>query len=574
MSDQSGRFQIEAINAAIAGKFGGDNCQSVAHLMRVPGTYNYPTPAKRKRGRTVTKAKMLRADTGNTVSQAQMLSAFPPVEGRKADRPEVEVGEFKPETADTLGLSPFSDIRNLIEEPEGEDRSKDAYWLAHLMLREGFTEEQVIGVLMNPDNPVAAHCVENDSPMRAATRSLSAAKRKLAEKSARNDADGGSGSNPSDNAANASAQGNARAAAQFSLTAAGSLSGVAPGQREFIIAKLAPAGLVTLFTAPGGAGKSHTALYLATCAAMGTPAYGLKTSQAVSIYITCEDNEEENHRRLIGAINAANVSLEGIGERLYLASLVSMRHKGLVRIDERSNRLSVLPLFEVIREHIANTGARFVVLDNVAHFFEGNENVRAHVAAFIGLLNALALELDAAIILIGHPNKAGDSYSGSTAFQNQVRSHFHLEVDGDDPDVRLLKLAKANYARLEEPLRLRWHRGAFRLEAEVPASERSSVARNEREERLFLDCLNARNAAKQPVSMHPQASASYAPTLFARMGEADGLTVEQLTGAMQRLLATGVIEQVELDYERPGSKGHKASGLKQMREVGVSDEPF
>ena len=281
-----------------------------------------------------------------------------------------------------------------------------------------------------------------------------------------------------------------------------------------------------------------------------------------------------NHRRLIGAINAANVSLEGIGERLYLASLVSMRHKGLVRIDERSNRLSVLPLFEVIREHIANTGARFVVLDNVAHFFEGNENVRAHVAAFIGLLNALALEMDAAIILIGHPNKAGDSYSGSTAFQNQVRSHFHLEVDGDDPDVRLLKLAKANYARLEEPLRLRWHRGAFRLEAEVPASERSSVARNEREERLFLECLNARNADERPVSKYPSSPSNYAPKQFALMPQADGLTVEQFTDAMERLLATGVIEHVELDYERPGTKGHKAVGLKQIREVGVSDEPF
>ena len=77
-----------------------------------------------------------------------------------------------------------------------------------------------------------------------------------------------------------------------------------------------------------------------------------------------------------------------------------------------------------------------------------NASIRAHVAGFIGLLNSLALETGAAIILISHPNKAGDSFSGSTAFQNQVRSHFHLEVDANDPDARTLKLMKANYARL------------------------------------------------------------------------------------------------------------------------------
>ena len=358
------------------------------------------------------------------------------------------------------------------------------------------------------------------------------------------------------------------------MVSAGSLSGEAPPPREFIVHKLAPAGLVTMFTAPGGGGKSHISLFLAICAALGIPAYGLATVQTTALYFTCEDDEAENLRRLIRAANAANASLDRIGDKLFLSSLVALRDKGLVRIDQNSHKMTVLPLFEVIRQHILDTGARFVVLDNVAHFFEGNENVRAHVAGFIGLLNSLALETGAAIILISHPNKAGDSFSGSTAFQNQVRSHIHLEVDPDDPDARLLKIAKANYARLEEPLRLRWHRGAFRLEAEIPAGENSATAREQHDDQRFLECLAARNADKRPVSKHIQARDSYAPKAFALLPAAGDITAERFAEAMERLLARGLIAQVGLDYDKPNSPGHKADGLKQIRQVEVSDEPF
>ncbi len=237
--------------------------------------------------------------------------------------------------------------------------------------------------------------------------------------------------------------------------------------------------------------------------------------------------------------------------------------------------MSVLPLFHELRATILKIGARLVVLDNVAHLFEGNENIRAQVAAFIGLLNALALETQCAILLISHPNKAGDSFSGSTAFQNQVRSHIHMEIDDKDPDVRRIKLAKANYARLEEPLRLRWHRGAFRLEASIPPNELNRSARHRREEAQFLTCLALRNAAKLPVSKHPQAGKTFAPKVFAAMPESNGLTLQQFAGAMARLLAAGTIAQTALDYDKPGSPGHKAEGLLQLKEPEeADDEPF
>ena len=155
-----------------------------------------------------------------------------------------------------------------------------------------------------------------------------------------------------------------------------------------------------------------------------------------------------------------------------------------------------------------------------------------------------------------------------------MRSHFHLEVDPNDPDARTLKLMKANYARLEEPLRLRWHKGAFRLEGTIPAGESSATTRERHEEQLFLECLAARNAAERPVSMHAAAAKSFAPREFAKMPQAKGMTADQFELAMNRLLDRGIIAQVELDFAKPGSPGHKAIGLKQIVIVEASDEPF
>jgi RecA-family ATPase len=360
----------------------------------------------------------------------------------------------------------------------------------------------------------------------------------------------------------------------LALIDAGALAGVEVEPREFVVSRLVPAALLSLFTAPGGGGKSYISLNLAASVAIGAMAYGLTTIQAPTIYITAEDDDDENHRRLIGVANALGESISSFSGKLYLLSLVARTEKGLARFDP-DNRMTVLPLFHELRVTIQQTGARLMVLDNVAHLFEGNENHRAQVAAFIGLLNALALETQCAIILISHPNKAGDSFSGSTAFQNQVRSHIHMEIDEKDPDVRRIKLAKANYARLEEPLRLRWHRGAFRLEASIPPNELNRSARHKREAAQFLACLALRNAAQLPVSMHPQAARTYAPKVFAGMPEGKGLRVQQYAVAMARLLAAGTIAQSKLDYSKPGSAGHKAEGLLQLKEPEeCDDEPF
>src|SRR3546814_3480150 len=78
------------------------------------------------------------------------------------------------------------------------------------------------------------------------------------------------------------------------------------------------------------------------------------------------------------------------------------------------------------------------------------------------MLNNLASEIDGSVLFLGHPNKAGQDFSGSTAWENQVRSRLFMEVPKDeegnapDPDARVLVRGKANYARNGERVTFRW----------------------------------------------------------------------------------------------------------------------
>ena len=90
----------------------------------------------------------------------------------------------------------------------------------------------------------------------------------------------------------------------------------------------------------------------------------------------------------------------------------------------------------------------------------GNENYRFQVRSFINLLRRWAMEMDGGVIITAHPSNFGLSQgtgiSGSTAWNNSVRSRIYLTKPKDDVDdfgeqedtnERILKLMKNNYGR-------------------------------------------------------------------------------------------------------------------------------
>jgi KaiC/GvpD/RAD55 family RecA-like ATPase len=329
------------------------------------------------------------------------------------------------------------------------------------------------------------------------------------------------------------------------------LKGEAPPPRDWVLEGLIPEGEITLFTGPGGAGKSLLAQQLATCVAAEIPFLGKKTGRLEDcgnavLYVTAEDDETELDRRQ-RAINAA-VGAPDLDERLYLSSIRGRQGNELATFD-RDGTLEKGDTFKLLSRSIIATGAQFVILDNVAHLFAGNENDRGQVTRFVNLLYSLVRTYGVTILLIGHPNKSGDNYSGSTAWLNAVRSQIHLDRIEDehgnclDPDARVLTLAKANYSRLGQRLEFRWHNFAFWRDEDLPRDMQAEIAQAARangENAAFLRCLAAATARKKAISENP--GANYFGSVFPKMPEGKGYGKDAFDRAFHRLLAIGEIE--------------------------------
>jgi hypothetical protein len=240
--------------------------------------------------------------------------------------------------------------------------------------------------------------------------------------------------------------------------------------------------------------------------------------------------------------------MASLAGKLHLTSLRGALDTHLCTF-ESDGTLLRQPAYNRIEEMIKATGAKLVFLDNVAHLFTGNENDRGQVTRFINLLNRLAGNTGAAILLIAHPNKSGDTYSGSTAWLNAVRSQVTLDLLRDDDgaildaDARVLSTGKANYSRLGEAVRFRWHKWAFIREEDLPDDTRveiAQVAKANEENAAFLKCLKSATANKRAVSHNP--SPSYFANIFPAMPEGKRFKKDAYLRAFERLLTTGEIE--------------------------------
>jgi RecA-family ATPase len=174
-------------------------------------------------------------------------------------------------------------------------------------------------------------------------------------------------------------------------------------------------------------------------------------------------------------------------------------------------------------------------------FYAANENSRPEARQFIGLLRRLAIDFDLTVLLLAHPSltglNSGSGTSGSTAWSNSVRSRLYLErrKDGDgqepDPDLRVLRLKKANYARAGAEIGLRWQAGRFNLDG--PAGGFDKLAADAKADAIFLELVARFEREGRDVSASP--SPSYAPKVFAEHPDAKGLTARALRAAMDRL---------------------------------------
>jgi RecA-family ATPase len=320
-------------------------------------------------------------------------------------------------------------------------------------------------------------------------------------------------------------------------------AGMPAPRREFQVQGLIPARAVTLLFGDGGTGKSLVGLQLAAATVWRSQWLGLPVVGGSAVYFSAEDDRDELHRRLIDIARNEGRSIEEL-DSLHLVPLAGQ--DAILALTQKSGLSALIrtPLFESLERAISEISPALVVIDTLADVFGGEENNRAHARYFIRLLSGIAIKRSTAILVLAHPSldglKSGRGTSGSTAWNNSVRSRLYLDHNKDahsqeaDPDVRVLRIMKANYAPIGGEIRLRWFQGVYILDTPSgtsPAWTRQAAEQNS--DIVFLQLVEAYRRDGRNVSS--STGPNYAPVIFSRDHRAAGVSKKALEAAMNRL---------------------------------------
>lgn len=323
---------------------------------------------------------------------------------------------------------------------------------------------------------------------------------------------------------------------------AASLKGRPVPPRQWLVHGLVPQKTVTLFSGDGGTGKSLLALQLAVAVAAQTAWLRNPVTPGRVIFLSAEDDDDELHRRLDDILRAEGRNYDDVSG-LTLRSLAG--EDALLAVDTQL-ALMQSALFDELDQRAADEGPALVVIDTLADVYPSNENDRAKVRQFVGILRGLAIKRTCAVLLLGHPSltglNSGTGTSGSTAWNNSVRSRLYLSRITDngfepDPDARVLSTKKANYGRTGGEINLKWTGGIFVAEAQPTCID--ALAAGARGERVFLKLLDTLTAQGRYVSANP--GPTYAPSQFARHPDAEGCIKTAFAAAMNTLFGRGEI---------------------------------
>jgi hypothetical protein len=259
------------------------------------------------------------------------------------------------------------------------------------------------------------------------------------------------------------------------------------------------------------------------------------------LYLGAEDEAEEFHRRLEDICAAHD---RDIGDLADLRILPLADQDALLSTPDKDGGMMPTGLFNRVDRFVKEWQPRLVVLDTAADLFGGDEVKRSQVRHFVAMLRKMAIERDCAVLLLAHPSIAGmasgSGYSGSTAWNNSVRSRLYLT--SGEGDVRILKTVKSNYGKIGDEMQIEWCEGAFVLHDPSKPGIADGIL-NGHTDKKFVAVLSKLNRTGQRPS--PNKSPSYAPKMIQKHPDARGTKLRDLEMAMQRLLETGEIKVVQ-----------------------------
>jgi RecA-family ATPase len=236
-----------------------------------------------------------------------------------------------------------------------------------------------------------------------------------------------------------------------------------PPARDWMVEGCFVKGTVALVAGDGGIGKSLIMQQLATCAVLGRPWLGLTVQPGRALYLGCEDDGDEIHRRQ-WAINRSlgRDMADVLDAGLDLIPRVGMDNV-LMRLERRDWKMTRTSLMDKLTVRCRRTGIQYVVIDTATQTFAGNQNDENQVVAYVNEFRRLAVAIQGVVIFTKHPSMSGRALgtgeSGNVAWNNSVRARLYLH------EHKALGLVldgmKANYGPKLKPVPLKWDHGVF-----------------------------------------------------------------------------------------------------------------
>ncbi len=183
---------------------------------------------------------------------------------------------------------------------------------------------------------------------------------------------------------------------------------------------------VTVLHGDGGTGKSILAGHLARAITTGGTCLGRPTTIGNVVIVDAENHLAEISRRL-HALDFAHAPEDRVN--YYRASDPILGSPDKVDVDL---------LTQVLEIHEANA----CILDSQRGVWAGDEKEAIEIRPLYRALQAMAEQLDCAVILIHHDRRMG-GYSGSSDIHNAADTRLHLERPDPDKPERILHHAKA-----------------------------------------------------------------------------------------------------------------------------------
>ena len=302
----------------------------------------------------------------------------------------------------------------------------------------------------------------------------------------------------------------------------------------------------------GGAGKTTTMLQLAVAVATGRDWLGMSTGVIPKrvLFFSCEERSQKIRMRIKPILDGASSPYDGevTWADLTKLKIVALADRdAMIAVKDTAGRIIATEMYRYFAKKIEEHKPALVIVDSLYDTYAGDENTRAQVRQFVGMLRRFTGKFGCALIMLGHPSltgmASGSGTSGSTGWRNSFRGMLYTTIEQKKDEakgkiqIHKIEVMKGNYGAPGEAIRVIWQDGIF-----IPLEEDdAAVAKNAATiKTTFLEMLSLYVAEDRAVTAAPSAS-NFAPKAFSRDKRAAEFTTDEFRDAMDSLFADSAI---------------------------------